>query len=193
MPKKGRNFNQRRPRRAERSRILIVTEGVKTEIQYLEGLTQFLRSAGAAVRGVRAKGVGRDPLRVLQAALDINAQDSDGFDEVWMVVDVDEHATLDEALVEAKRRGVSVVVSNPCFEIWLVWHYEDCHAYQETKATIERLLKYRHSEKSIPNSFPYDAHDEAARRAGDSVAPGELGPNPSTAMPSLVAALQRRA
>lgn len=192
MPKRGRNFNQRRPRRAERSRILIVSEGVKTEVQYLEGLTQFLRSVGTAVRGVRAKGIGRDPLRVLQAALDINAQDTDGFDEVWVVVDVDEHATLDEALRAAKRHGVSVVVSNPCFEIWLVWHYEDCAAYQETRAAIERLLKYKHTEKSIPIGFPYEAYEDATRRAGAAAAPGEVGPNPSTAMPSLVAALQRR-
>ena len=172
--------------------MLIVTEGLKTEVQYFEGLVQFLRSSGTAVRGVRSKGIGKDPLRVLKAALDIDGADLDGFDEVWVVVDVDDHATLDTALVEGRSRDVPIVVSNPCFEIWLIWHYEDCAGHHDTKAALRRLAKYKHTDKSIPNTFPYDAFDEAERRAGDQVQVWERGSNPSTAMPKLLAALQRR-
>lgn len=191
MVKKGQSVNKRRPRRNERSRLLIVTEGENTEVQYFEGLVQYLRSSGT-VRGVRYKGVGKDPLRVLRAAVDLNRRDPDGFDEVWVVVDVDDHATLEQALAEGGRLGVPVVVSNPCFEIWLVWHYEDCAAHQDAKQVLGKLGKYGHVGKSIPNSFPYDAHGRAAERAGDSVGPWELGPNPSSAVPHLTAALQRR-
>lgn len=192
MASRTRGFNQRRPRRAERKRLLVVTEGVKTEIQYFEGMVQFFRSTGVAVKGVRSKGVGKDPERVLQAALDFNEQDPDGFDEIWIVVDVDDHATLDAALVRARRLNIPVVVSNPCFEIWLIWHYEDCAAYQCTKDAVDRLGKFGHTEKQIPNTFPYDAHPDAVRRAKGGVALTEQGPNPSSAMPHLLAALQRR-
>ncbi len=145
------------------------------------------------MRGVRKKGIGKDPERVLQAAIDLNEQDPDGYDELWVVVDVDEHSTLETALIRARRLKIPMVVSNPCFEIWLVWHYEDCAAYQCTKDAIERLERYGHTEKQVPNSFPYHAHHDATRRAGNGVPPGDLGPNPSTAMPHLLAALQRRA
>lgn len=186
MAKKGRSLNRRRPRRRERNRLLIVTEGQNTEVQYFEGLVQHLRAAGTV------RGVGKDPKHVLRAALDMQDQEPDGFDEVWLVVDVDEHATLDDALVEAKRCGIPVAVSNPCFEIWLVWHYQDCSSHQATKKLAEKLKKHGHVGKDIPNSFPFEAHDEAARRAGSAVAPWERGPNPSSGMPQLIAALKRR-
>lgn len=191
MAQRGRGFKQSR-RRAERSRLLIVTEGLKTEIQYFEGLLQLLRASGSAVRGVRSKGIGKDPSRVLAAAHAINDQDTDGYDEIWLVVDVDEHTTLETALEEGARAGIPIVVSNPCFEIWLLWHYEDCGAHQDTRQAIARLAKHGHTDKQIPNSFHYDAYPEAVRRAAERAAPGEIGPNPSTAMPKLLAALQRR-
>lgn len=192
MVQRSRQFNTRRPRREVRSRVLVVTEGEKTEVQYLEGLVQFLRSNGAAVRGVRSRGIGKDPERVLQAAIDLNRQDPEGYDETWVVVDVDDHSTLESALTRARRLGIPVVVSNPCFEIWLIWHYESCEATQVRKDVVHRLKKYGHSDKQIPNSFPYHAGAEAIRRAGRLVGAGEVGPNPSSAMPHLLAALQRR-
>lgn len=190
MTRRSQAFNQRRPRRQERKRLLVVTEGKETEVQYLEGLAQFLRSSGVKILSVRPKGVGKDPVSVLQAGIDFNHQDADGYDEIWALVDVDEHKTLDEALKLGRRLPVSVVVSNPCFEIWLIWHYEDCAAYHSTREAIKRLRNYGHSEKDIPNSFPYQAYVDAIRRAGDHVELCQRGPNPSTAMPRLLAALR---
>lgn len=191
MARRGARVEGRRPRRVERSRILVVTEGVKTEVQYLEGLVQFLRSTGATIRGVRPKGVGKDPSRVVRAALDLNAQDPDGYDEVWVLVDVDEHTTLDDALLEARANGIPAIVSNPCFEIWLIWHYEDCGAFQTSKQAAALLERYGHTDKSVPNSFPYAMHAEASRRAGSLVGTCQMGPNPSTAMPHLLQSLRR--
>lgn len=190
MGKRNRPLNAARRVRRERNRVLIVTEGLKTEIQYLEGLAQYLRASGTSVRGVRSKGVGKDPARVLRAAMDLNAQDPDGYDEIWVVVDVDEHTTLETAVRTAKETGIPLVVSNPCFEIWLIWHYEDCSAHHETRAAVRRLEKFGHTEKRIPNSFPFDACDEAVRRAEPELPPSAVGPNPSTAMPSLLRSLK---
>lgn len=170
--------------------MLVVTEGVRTEVQYLEGLVQHLRSTGTSVRGVRSKGIGRDPSQVVGAAIEMRDADTDGYSATWVVVDVDNHATLDSALREATKEKINVVVSNPCFEMWLLWHYEECTSYQETKSAIARLTRFGHTDKQMPNSFPYHGWNEAVRRAGDSVACGCRGPNPSTAMPHLVEALR---
>ena len=174
--------------------MLIVTEGVKTEIQYLEGMVQFLRSSGASVRGVRSKGIGRDPGRVVKAALEINAADVDGYDEIWVLVDVDEHATLEAAISEAMASAIPMVISNPCFEIWLLWHYEDCAAHKTAQQLERQLAKRGHADKKVPTSFPYGNHPDATKRASVGLVEHSVrGPNPSTAMPVLIAALQRGA
>jgi hypothetical protein len=192
MASRSHDFSRRRPRRAERSRLLVVTEGIVTEGQYLEGLIQFLRSTGTAVRGVRTKGVGRDPLRVLRAAIEINSADPDGYDEVWVLTDVDEHAVLSAALEEAARSKVPMIVSNPCFEIWLRWHYQDCVSHQSADDLRQKLKHHGHDGKRIPVRFPYDAHGDAAGRAAKrAVRHTRKGANPSTAMPELLAALRR--
>ena len=189
MARRSRGFNERRTPRVEHKRLLVVTEGEKTEVQYLQGLVQYLRSSGVRVVSMTPKGVGRDPLSVVRAAVDLQGRDDDKYDQTWVLVDVDEHATLSDAISEGKRENVSVVVSNPCFEIWLVWHYADCAAYHSTKEATARLKKLGHTAKSIPTSFPYDAHVDATRRAGGGIGRWKRGPNPSSAMPQLLAAL----
>jgi hypothetical protein len=52
-------------------------------------------------------------------------------DEVWCVFDVDEHHHIEEALLIAARNGINVAVSNPCFELWFIIHYEDQTAHIE--------------------------------------------------------------
>ncbi|GAB2736976.1 RloB family protein [Sinomonas soli] len=173
--------------------MLIVTEGTKTEVQYLEGLAQFLRSTGVSVRDARRKGVGRDPMGVLSAALELNELDPDGgYDETWLVVDVDEHATLQPALEDARSRSIPVVVSNPCFEIWLLWHYEDCAAHRSPSELARKLRAHGHTDKKVPPGFPFGEYARAEQRASARPVQHSLaGPNPSSSMPVLLRAIQR--
>jgi hypothetical protein len=48
---------------------------------------------------------------------------------VWCVVDTDDHATLQEAIRLAEGEGVQVCVSNPCFELWPILHFQDHTSY----------------------------------------------------------------
>ncbi len=54
------------------------------------------------------------------------------YDSVWCVFDVDEHPYLAEAQQQARDNGISVAVSNPCFELWALLHF------QEQRGHIER-------------------------------------------------------
>jgi hypothetical protein len=160
-------------------------------VQYLQGLVQYLRSTGVSVRGVRPKGIGKDPLRVVEAAIEANASTPDAFQEIWVVVDVDDHATLSEALQLAESHAVSVVVTNPCFELWLLWHYEDCEAFQSASQLAEKLRRCGHSGKNVPTNFPYRGVDQAVQRGTRSATPHSVkGVNPSSAMPHLVSAIR---
>jgi hypothetical protein len=42
------------------------------------------------------------------------------------VVDVDDFTDIPQALDAARKYGIELVVSNPCFELWLLLHLEGC-------------------------------------------------------------------
>ncbi|WP_433891312.1 RloB family protein [Streptomyces sp. CA-111067] len=45
---------------------------------------------------------------------------------------------------EARRRGIEVAVSNPCFELWLLLHFADHTAHAATyKALLPYLQRHR--------------------------------------------------
>lgn len=170
----------------------MVTEGEKTEVQYIQGLVQFLKKSGVAVRTPTTKGVGRDPVRVLDTAVKLagEANGIDPFDSVWIVVDVDEHARLKECLRYAATASIEAVISNPCFEIWLLWHLEDMGGHRDATWLARRLARLGHGGKCIDTSFPFANYVDASERACKAgCETGQIGSNPSTAMHHLVAAL----
>ena len=65
---------------------------------------------------------------------------ADEFDEVWCVVDVDDY-DLDSAAALAAKSGVRLAVSNPCFELWLLLHHQDCTTpICDAKAALRQLV-----------------------------------------------------
>lgn len=61
-------------------------------------------------------------------------------DEIWCVFDVDAHPKMAEAIELATMHNINLAVSNPCFELWLVLHYQDQTASIERRA-IQKLAK----------------------------------------------------
>jgi RloB-like protein len=117
----------------------------------------------------------------------------DRYDAVWCVFDVDTHDTLDAAIAEASRQSFQVAVSNPCFELWLLWHFEN-HFRSLTADALRRLLRpYRCADKIIPRDFPYSAYPDALRRSTrrDPVPPYSVPANPGTSVSALVTAVVR--
>ncbi len=82
------------------------------------------------------------------------------YDEVWCILDVetpDHRKTLEEALRTAQEHGIQVCLSNPCFEVWLLAHFEKTHkAFGDFNGVLRSLGK--HWEKHFPND--YEKNDE---------------------------------
>lgn len=189
---RGRGIQRERKPREVRRPLLIVAEGELTERQYFEGLAQHFRNTGLIVSRTMVKGLGKDPLRVVKEAIRQRDDPNVDYADVWAVVDVDEHALLDRAIQLADKSGIPLVVSNPCFELWLVWHYMDCSAHQ-TRDQLRRKLKNNgHSGKAIPETFPHESVIDAARRSM-ATHPGAFirGENPSTTMADLISLIRR--
>ncbi|MDQ7906600.1 RloB family protein [Phytohabitans sp. ZYX-F-186] len=78
---------------------------------------------------------GSVPLTLVRAAVEARerADREEGeVDEIWCVFDVEwpaNHPGLREALDLAQRHDIRVAVSNPCFELWLVLHFQDWRAW----------------------------------------------------------------
>jgi hypothetical protein len=83
-------------------------------------------------------------------------------DEVWVVVDRDEH-DLSSALVRARDHHFGIIFSNPCFELWPILHLRD-HQRREERDKLQHQLKSEHP--------GYD-HDAGARCDWSVLCPGE--------------------
>lgn len=185
-----------RPHRQTARRILVVTEGARTEPQYVEGLDRYLRSKGATTH-VKPVPVGKDPLKVVQRCIekrDEAARKDKGYDECVCLVDVDEHQTLPAAIQLAQREGIQLLISNLKFEVWLRWHAEDKRSAQTSTQLDELVTKLGLvNGKILSQSFPFHRVDKAcetAQVADPEMCPGRKGPDPSSALPILVHLMQ---
>jgi len=107
-------------------RVLIVTEGERTEPLYFGELVTRYRLNTANVRIVPST-MGSDPVSVVTAALEIRdaeVRQGEQYDQVYCVFDRDSHANFDAATQKAVREGIRIARSWPCFEYWLLLHYE---------------------------------------------------------------------
>ena len=126
----------RHPRRSISPReahqvIRVLTEGRVTERSYLK----ILGRQNPQIRIDFAES-GMAPLSLVERArqhakLNKRTKRRTGgpdFDEIWCVFDVDDHPYVKQAQQEARDSGIRTVISNPCFELWLLLHEQrsDC-------------------------------------------------------------------
>jgi hypothetical protein len=169
---------------------LVVCEGEVTEPEYLDGLQRVLRIPRALLQIV-VVGAGKGPMGVVRAAAGAYAD----HDEVWCVMDVDQHADLDKALAEARRRRFKVVVSSPSFELWLLYHFQDLNSGTDQDHLREKLRRYVAGyDKHLPPDFPFDQIEAAKARAlradPELVEVNRRGRNPSTSVWLLTDSIQ---
>lgn len=147
-------------RRAPYDRILIVCEGSKTEPNYFNEIKQFYRLHTANVE-VQHSSLGTCPLQIVKSAeeLFLNGNSGKGiqkqaFEQVYAVFDRDDHKeyfnarnkadTLDGKLKNDlnKKAKFKAISSVPCFELWLLLHFEDIQAPMHRDDALTRLKKY---------------------------------------------------
>lgn len=126
----ARRIRRNAPVRSPALRIVVVAEGVTTEPGYLRAFDRLFGDR-TAVRLVLIGGVG-DPRSVVERAVEesrASKRDRLGRrDTVWAMFDRDEHPRFDEAKDMAHGNGIQLAISNPCFELWGIYHYQECNA-----------------------------------------------------------------
>lgn len=117
---------RKKARRKPYDVVLIVCEGQKTEPNYFKKLRAHLRLNPANI-DIRACPTGSDPMSIVNFAL--KEHERNKYDHSYCVFDK-EQSNYQEALnkVEAQRKkGISLhaITSVPCFEYWLLLHFEE--------------------------------------------------------------------
>lgn len=133
--------------RERKSRCLIVTNGEVTETEYFKFLQGELGSAVFTVRSFR-----EDPGTLAEKAKTIAgierasvANKIEGFTRVFVVTDVDDFTSeqFQQAQRVCKGGDMDLLISNPCFEVWLIDHVmpcpESCSTTKEAKRKASEL------------------------------------------------------
>jgi hypothetical protein len=126
-------LQRRSPTRRPREFILVVCEGAETERNYFESLRTAI---GMTKADVEIVGVGGGIISVVEEAIQLRderetaAEESNRlspFDEVWCVVDTErrnDNPSWERGVDRIKATGLKLAWSNPCFEFWLLLHFE---------------------------------------------------------------------
>ncbi len=181
--------------------ILIVCEGRETEPNYIAGLCEHLGVNMAAVTIVPGDNATRPP-DLVRRAQKLFTEDG-GYDRVYVVCDGDAGGLAEARALGQKplrnrakeQTTVDVIASDPCFEFWLLLHFEYSAAAMTTEGTLARLQRH------VPRYAKEDADvfgtaaaglKEACRRATRLQAENAVtgSSSPVSDMPRLVDALK---
>lgn len=142
------------------ARVLIVTEGRKTEPLYLQEIRAEHRLHSANVE-VQPAQLGTAPIQVVDYAQQLFEKGDlhkgirpKSFDQVYAVFDRDDHDSYFDALnlaqsLDGKLRNddkqpvrFRAIPSVPSFELWLLLHYEDIQAPIHRNEVMQRLKRH---------------------------------------------------
>jgi hypothetical protein len=136
-------------RRKIKKIILIGTEGNnKTEKIYFKNLNQFSNKYVIHF----AKGNNTDPMKIVQDTINSSGEndfnlDFNFGDLAFSVFDTDTNPSkqneINNAIEYGKKHNVSVILSNPCFEVWYLQHFKySTKQFSASKNVVKELRKY---------------------------------------------------
>lgn len=153
-------LERKKGQRASYDRILIVSEGSKTEPLYFKEIRAAHRLHTANVE-VQPSKLGTEPIQVVQYARDLFEHGDihktihrRAFEQVYAVFDRDDHRTYFDALTlaaslngklrnDAKQPVVfRAIASVPSFELWLLLHFEDVQHPLHRDDVMRRLKQH---------------------------------------------------
>lgn len=185
--------------------IMVCTEGENTEPEYLKVFKKIHVEPSIQQSDFKLEVIHGDttPMTVVDCAIQKLGDLERTLDEnhsVWAMFDRDIHPYFDEAKRKAREQGVRLAVSNPCFELWGIYHYQDWHRpgdhltyHHECQRKLRELCEsYKESKKKklfvdkdiIENEYR-NAVDRAERSLRSREEEGDPEGGPSTSMHRL--------
>lgn len=154
------DLRRRGPKREPYDRVLIVCEGEKTEPNYFRELCSYYKLSVANVVVTPAEG--SSPITVVRFSKTrqrLEKKQGEQYDRIYCVFDRDEHTTFRAACEQAATNGFRLATSIPCFEYWLLLHFEATNAPFEHEGG-------RTAAQNVQRSFKKCMPDYSKGRAG---------------------------
>ncbi|MGB7758835.1 MAG: RloB family protein [Bryobacteraceae bacterium] len=198
--KKNDSLRRRRSFREPLARFLIVCEGAVTEPVYFNDIRRSERGIihleivpGGVPKSVveRAVQIKKESEREAELREDENLR----FDSVWCVFDVDVHPFVIEAKQQAQANAINVAVSNPCFELWFLLHFQAQTAHIERQKVQHLCRKYMPGYEKTPDCDALRPHQASAIERATQIENWQqtrdsAGANPSTGVHRLIQQIQ---
>lgn len=207
MARKNTSLRRKKPNRNPKQKFILFSEGANTERVYFNALKQHYTNALFDIKIIAPAGA---PISIAEKVKDRMSElkkerKANSFaekDTVWGVFDEDDHDKVTESIDKCKAAGANVAYSNPCFEVWLILHYEDFdrsddrHQVQTHYGTLD--LTYNGNGSKVPNCevlIPKieDAENRAIRQEERRESEGAAGGRPSTTVYLLTQAIRKAA
>ena len=196
----AKDLRRRTASRPERKTVLIFCEGEASEPDYLNAFKRLPEIRSNTAISLVIDPTPGLPLDLVDKAAQRLRRDPE-VDECWCVFDVEwpqHHPHLDRALRMASAEGIGIAMSNPCFELWLILHFQNQAAFLNTRdaESTSRRLDGRSGKRLDGAKYMPHRHDACARAAelstlherNETVFPDN---NPSSTMHKLLAAIEQ--
>jgi hypothetical protein len=116
------DIERQKAQREPYDRVLIVCEDSKSSPAYLRAVCDELKLSTANIE-IKGEECDSAPISVVEYAIKLIKKDK-GYDQIYCVIDRDQHKRFQEALEKAKGKKIKMIVSIPCFEYWLLLHFK---------------------------------------------------------------------
>ena len=138
------DLRRAKPKRKPKPLVVLFCEGEITEPTYLACINRHWGNHVA----LDFRECGTDPKGIVNAAVKVKkhskrlkkSDPNEEIEAIWCVFDRDQHLLVPEALQQADANDIPVAFSDPCFELWLLLHFQDQTAHLE-RAEASRLCK----------------------------------------------------
>jgi hypothetical protein len=125
--------------REQRWTVLILSNGERTEIDYFNAFK--ISGLLSPDKVVTVKFRNGTPYDTVRAAAEVQAYSD--YDEAWAVCDVDTF-DVEAAIAQSADSAVGLALSQPCFEVWLIFHKSDsCSPFDnadQARRALRRLI-----------------------------------------------------
>jgi len=141
----GKSFLRSLGRRSGPKSVLIICEDQKNAPQYFRALCKHLEISSATVQ--MPPNAGSAPISVVNFAEEKYRRDG-GYDQVFCVFDKDQHESYKRAIRKVNDLAsrsqdpmpILAVTAVPCFELWILLHFERTDRPMRTCAEVVQII-----------------------------------------------------
>jgi len=184
-PKRRQNNKRNHKKSKNGDLILIVCEATETEPNYFKAIKKEYKLQNITVKS----SDGSTPLPTVEYAYKLATQgnshegiEANRFDKIFVVFDRDEHEDYHPALKKAeeyreslsnkkkKKMTFEVIISVPCFELWVLLHFKEIFAFIHRNDVWQDLQQQwkqtfgKEYEKNTENNFKDTKHNIPAAK-----------------------------